>query len=69
MEEFIKFAKNNKDKNFLVTQIGCGLAGHKVKDIAPMFKDTINMDNVFLPRVFVENIISKEKKRWNLLRC
>ena len=35
---FLRFAISNPDKEFLVTRIGCGLAGYKDKDIAPMFK-------------------------------
>jgi hypothetical protein len=32
----------NPDIIFEVTRIGCGLAGYKEKDIAPMFKDSPN---------------------------
>lgn len=39
VDRFIAFAKKNKDLKFKVTQIGCGLAGLKAVDIAPMFKD------------------------------
>jgi len=34
-----KGAKLNPDIKFVVTRIGCGLAGYKDSDIAPMFKD------------------------------
>lgn len=37
VEEFKEFAAKRPDLNFKVTQIGCGLAGHKAEDIAPMF--------------------------------
>lgn len=36
---FIAFAKGHRKLNFQVTCIGCGLAGLKHEDIAPMFKD------------------------------
>lgn len=32
-------AAENPDKIFLLTLVGCGLAGHKVRDIAPLFAD------------------------------
>ena len=32
--EFINYAKQHPDKTFLVTEIGCGLAKLKVKDVA-----------------------------------
>jgi hypothetical protein len=35
---FLHYAKMNDDLTFQVTKIGCGLAGFKEEDIAPMFK-------------------------------
>ena len=35
---FLSYAKDHPDLKFQVTQVGCGLAGHKSEDIAPMFK-------------------------------
>jgi hypothetical protein len=52
VDEFIEFAKNNPDMIFLVTEIGCGLAGHKQKDIAPLFLDAVNIENIYLPEKF-----------------
>lgn len=34
---FIKYAEEHSGLDFKVTQIGCGYAGYKPKDIAPMF--------------------------------
>ena len=39
VEEFIEFAERNTQMQFQVTRIGCGLAGYKDTDIAPLFKD------------------------------
>ncbi|WAK44997.1 Macro domain_Poa1p family containing protein [Erwinia phage Fifi067] len=36
---FLAYAAGRKKLTFTVTRIGCGLAGLKDKDIAPMFKD------------------------------
>jgi len=52
VESFIYFAKYKKDKTFLVTEIGCGLAGYKPEDIAPLFKAAIKLDNIYLPKRF-----------------
>lgn len=52
VERFIEFAKENPDKTFYVTEIGCGLAGHKQKDIAPLFKGAVDVDNIYLPSKF-----------------
>jgi hypothetical protein len=52
VDDFIEFAKNNTNLIFLVTEIGCGLAGHKQKDIAPLFEKAINVENIYLPSKF-----------------
>ncbi len=39
VQEFLAFAKEHPELQFFVTKIGCGLAGYKNEDIAPMFKD------------------------------
>jgi hypothetical protein len=38
VEDFITYARANPTLKFQVTRIGCGLAGYKDSDIAPMFK-------------------------------
>ena len=52
VDEFIEFAKANENLIFLVTAIGCGLAGLKPKEIAPLFKEAVNVDNIYLPARF-----------------
>jgi hypothetical protein len=52
VDEFIEFAKNNPNLIFLVTEIGCGLAGHKQKDIAPLFLNAVDVENIHLPEKF-----------------
>lgn len=37
VDDFIKYAIDNQNLTFKVTQIGCGLAGFTAADIAPMF--------------------------------
>lgn len=37
---------------FYVTEIGCGLAGYTPEQIAPMFKEAVNLKNVYLPKRF-----------------
>ncbi len=56
VDEFIHFAKNNSDLTFLVTEIGCGLAGLKPKDVAPLFIDAANVHNIHLPQRFWHQI-------------
>lgn len=53
VDEFIEFAKSHPELTFLVTRIGCGIAGFRDEEIAPLFKECIEMENVVLPRSFV----------------
>lgn len=39
VNRFLVFAKNNPELQFKVTRIGCGLAGFKDEDIAPLFNE------------------------------
>lgn len=62
VDNFIQFAKQNKHMTFLVTEIGCGLAGLTPKDIAPLFYYQIGMiDNVHLPLRFWQELQFLEK--------
>lgn len=36
---FLQYARSNRETTFFVTRIGCGLAGYRDIDIAPMFRD------------------------------
>jgi hypothetical protein len=53
VNEFIMFAIENKQYNFMVTEIGCGLAGMVIEDIAPLFKQALDVENIYLPERFV----------------
>ena len=52
IQEFIQFAREHKELQFLVTAIGCGLAGWTPEDIAPLFLEATVLENVSLPREF-----------------
>lgn len=56
VNEFISFAKQHPNKRFLVTEIGCGIAGFSGGQIAPLFKKAMTVDNIYLPEKF-----------WNIL--
>lgn len=53
VDEFIKFAKDHKEYFFYVTRIGCGIAGFLDEEMAPLFNDAIGIDNICLPKEFV----------------
>lgn len=53
VDRFIKFCQSRPDLHFLVTEIGCGLAGLNIKQIAPLFKDAVGISNISLPKRFI----------------
>lgn len=58
VDAFIQFAKQNTTLTFLVTRIGCGIAGFRDEEIAPLFEDALDLENVILPKEFVENLVA-----------
>lgn len=54
VDEFICFAKEHSEYRFLVTEIGCGIAGFAPKDIAPLFSMAMDVENIYLPQRFVD---------------
>ncbi len=59
VDEFIAFAKAHPELKFYVTRIGCGIAGFKDEEIAPLFQEAMGMENVILPKSFAELIEPK----------
>ena len=52
VERFTQFATQHPEQHFLVTRIGCGIAGHTVSEVAPLFSGCVSLDNVSLPADF-----------------
>ena len=51
IDRFLMFAKNHPELKFLVTEIGCGIAGYSPEQVAPHFKN--HSENVVLPDAFI----------------
>lgn len=51
VDKFIEFATLHPELTFQLTPIGCGLAGYKPEQIAPMFEKV--PENVILPLEFI----------------
>jgi len=60
VQRFTRFAEANPQLTFHVTQLGCGLAGFKPKQIAPFFVYVAKLPNVYLPKSFVD-ILNPQK--------
>lgn len=60
VNEMIREAKEMTDKEFLVTEIGCGIAGLTPEEVAPLFSAAMDLENVVLPERFIQVLKSQE---------
>jgi hypothetical protein len=49
VDKFIEFAKEHQNLTFLVTRIGCGIAGFTDNEISPLFNAAHEVENIVLP--------------------
>ena len=54
VDDFIAFAREHRELRFLVTEIGCGIAGFTVGEMAQLFKDAMDEENIYLPQRFID---------------
>lgn len=59
VEQFIDFAVTHKYLFFYVTKIGCGIAGFRDEQIAPLFARAMQVENICLPKSFCR-VLSNE---------
>ena len=52
VDEFIDFARSRPELTFLVTRVGCGIAGFHDSEMAPLFANAANIPNIYLPESF-----------------
>lgn len=56
VNQFIDYAKTHPTQHFLVTRIGCGIAGFSAEEIAPLFAAAADISNISLPQDFWNEI-------------
>ena len=56
IDRFIEYAKEHPELTFLVTRIGCGIAGYREEEVAPLFADAKDISNIYLPSGFWNKI-------------
>lgn len=54
VDRFVAFAKEHPELTFLVTPIGCGIAGYTSAEVAPLFREAVPLSNICLPNSFWE---------------
>ena len=59
VDDFIAFAREHPELFFYVTRIGCGIAGFRDKEIAPLFSEAVGLENVCLPESFSQSLQRK----------
>ncbi|HIX26406.1 MAG TPA: hypothetical protein H9859_02025 [Candidatus Barnesiella excrementigallinarum] len=59
VDEFILFAREHSELLFYVTRIGCGIAGFEDYEIAPLFAAALTVENIVLPKSFVDILQSR----------
>ena len=52
-EKFIAYAKAHPMNRFLLTRVGCGIAGFKDSDMAQLFEDVLDIPNIAYPRQWI----------------
>lgn len=52
VDHFIDCARQHPGLTFLVTAVGCGIAGYTCEEVAPLFKEATSLENVYLPQAF-----------------
>lgn len=63
VDEFLDLAEEWDQTTFLVTRIGCGIAGFTDEQIAPLFERAVDSYNVVLPKSFVNVILRNREKQ------
>ena len=56
VKNFIVCAKEHSELTFLVTAVGCGIAGYTPQEVAPLFKEAMSFENVYLPQLFIDEL-------------
>lgn len=57
VDKFIAYANAHPEQTFLVTPIGCGIAGFTPDEIAPLFEEAVSVENIHLPQSFWEELV------------
>lgn len=68
IDRFIAYAKAHPENHFFVTRVGCGIAGFTDQEMAEHFREALTMNNVSLPRSFVNALNDGKEQNFDLER-
>jgi hypothetical protein len=60
VDQFVEYAQTHPMNRFLLTRIGCGIAGFKDKEMAPLFSAVLDLPNVAIPRAWIPYMIGAQ---------
>lgn len=58
VDEFIEYVKAHPMNRFLLTRVGCGIAGFTDEQMAPLFAEALDLVNVTLPEEWIPILVS-----------
>ena len=58
VDDFIEYARQHPMNRFLLTRVGCGIAGFQDKDMAPLFLEAFKLPNVSFPEEWMIQLIN-----------
>ena len=58
VDKFLQYAKEHPMKRFLVTRVGCGIAGFTDEEMAPLFVDALDIPNIALPSEWIIKLLT-----------
>lgn len=61
VKRFKEYVDAHSENIFLITPVGCGHAGFNINEVASLFADLVNYENVMLPKMFIDEYISMGK--------
>ena len=61
IRRFTHYAKDHPELKFMVTPIGCGIAGYTPEEIAPMLSEAASLPNVYLPISFWKVLMNSKE--------
>lgn len=57
VDDFIRYAKEHPNNRFLLTRVGCGIAGFKDRDMAELFKEALEIPNITIPKEWLPTML------------
>ena len=63
IDKFLAYAKAHQEQFFVVIRVGCGNAGFDEEFMAPFFREAMKIENVSLPKSFVDILKKNEPEK------